>query len=100
MASEHVHSPDPARPHSAAGGLVRAAVSVAVRHPSVTGEALRTLLAMAPRGWWRHRPFLPVPAPDYMAWRSETAYGARDAGTPEDDLYQYLVWRRRQRRAR
>jgi len=30
-----------------------------------------------PRGWWRKKPFLPIPPKDYLAWRWYTAYGVQ-----------------------
>ena len=30
---------------------------------------------LARPGWWRRPPFLPLPAPDYLRFRMETAYG-------------------------
>jgi non-ribosomal peptide synthetase component F len=58
----------------------------------------RSALALAPPGWWRRRPFLPLPDPDYAAFRLQTMYG--DAGhAPEPaDVVTYLDWCRRYRR--
>ena len=103
MPATHVaddEPPDPVGAPTAYRDLVRRALRASVRHPGVTGEALRALLATARRGWWRRPPFLPLPAPDYVAWRTETAYGTSSADTPESDLYHFLEWRRRQRRMR
>ncbi len=60
--------------------------------------ALRQSLRLAPRGWWRRPPFLPVPARDYLHFRMVTAYGddgdpGRAPGTdPAADLVTYLEW--------
>ena len=59
--------------------------------PSLWGEAVRTLWAIRRRGTM-------VPNRAYLAWRRETAYGARDAAETAEDLRAYLSWRRRQRR--
>ncbi|HEV7862955.1 MAG TPA: hypothetical protein VGR20_09650 [Acidimicrobiia bacterium] len=46
---------------------------------------------MARPGWWRRPPFLPLPDPDYVRFRLQTAYGPH--GTPAaDDLVAYLNW--------
>ena len=48
--------------------MIRAAGAVA-RHPSLWPTALRQLRRLTPPGWWRRRPFLPVPSGDYLAFR-------------------------------
>lgn len=55
-------------------------------------------LRLAPPGWWRRRPFLPLPDAEYAAFRLQTMYG--DAGHPAEpaDVVTYLKWCRRQRR--
>lgn len=69
------------------------AVGAVLRHPSLWLVALRQSLVLAPRGWWRRAPFLPVPAPDYMRFRMETAYGGRGDQQPDaQDLVAYLRW--------
>ena len=45
------------------------------RHPSLWATAVRQALRLAAPGWWRRRPFLPLPAPDYLRFRLQTAYG-------------------------
>lgn len=53
-------------------------------------------MAIAPYGWWRRPPFLPVPDRGYLHWRVVTAYGGPEAIRGED-LTTFLAWRRRQR---
>jgi len=54
-------------------------------------------LRLARPGWWRRRPFLPLPDPGYLRFRLETGYGP--AGEPEpDDVLAYLRWCRDFRR--
>lgn len=67
-----------------------------VRRPSLWFEGLRAVVAMAPRGWWRRSPYLPLPDEDYAAWRLATAHG--DAAVPLEprELIRYLEWRKRQ----
>lgn len=48
---------------------------------------------LAPPGWWRRPPFLPLPAPDYLRFRMETAYGGAGDQEPDPgDLVTYLRW--------
>ena len=59
--------------------------------PSLWGTALRQLAATSPPGWWRRAPFAPRPDPEYVRFRTETAYGP-DARPGRDDLVAYLRW--------
>ena len=68
----------------------RAVGSVIVR-PWLWGVALR----LAPRGWWRRRPYLPLPDPAYVRFRSITMYGDATHAPEPDDLVTYLQWCRR-----
>jgi hypothetical protein len=62
-------------------------------HPSLWATGLRQVRRLARPGWWRRRPFLPVPPPDYLHFRMETAYGgAGDQRPPAEDLVTYLRW--------
>ncbi|HEY4375699.1 MAG TPA: hypothetical protein VGM93_01010 [Acidimicrobiales bacterium] len=55
--------------------------------PTAVGQARR----LARPGWWRRPPFLPLPDPDYVRFRLQTAYGS--GGTPAgEDLVAYLKW--------
>jgi hypothetical protein len=72
---------------------VRAAVVAVARHPSLWATGARQALVLAAPGWWRRRPFLPLPAPDYLRFRLQTAYGGDGDRAPEpDDLVTYLRW--------
>ena len=68
-----------------------AAVAVLVR-PWLWWTALRQLVALAPRGWWRRRPWLPVPDPDYLAFRLQTMYGDSGHRPEPTDVVTYLHW--------
>lgn len=68
------------------------------RHPELWAEGVRSLFAIAPRGWWKRRPFLPVPDRAYLSWRSATAQGSAEAGIDAAELVAYLRWRRQQHR--
>ena len=72
--------------------------------PGLWPVAVAQALRLARPGWWRHRPFLPLPDPDYVRFRLQTAYGSSGQPTAED-LVAYLRWCRdfpsaRPRRAR
>ncbi|HET6951052.1 MAG TPA: hypothetical protein VFI47_11790 [Acidimicrobiales bacterium] len=75
-----------------------AAVGAVARHPSLWPTGIRQVCVLAAPGWWRRRPFLPLPASDYLRFRLQTAYGGdgRTAPAP-DDLVTYLRWCRRAR---
>jgi hypothetical protein len=82
------------------GRWMRAAVAAVARHPGLWPTAARQALVLAVPGWWRRRPFLPLPAPDYLRFRMQTAYGgAGDQAPDPDDLVTYLRWCRRARLA-
>ncbi len=70
-----------------------AAVAAVARHPSLWATAVRQALVLAEPGWWRRRPFLPLPSPDYMRFRLQTAYGGDgDRAPAPSDLVTYLRW--------
>jgi len=83
-------------------GIYRAMTGLALRHPSTVPALLGLGWASRRRGWWRRFPFLPLPPRSYLAWRSETAWGASDAAGSDEAMVRYLLWtremRRRQRR--
>jgi hypothetical protein len=66
-------------------------VRVVLRRPHLWWIALRQFRRMIAPGWWRHRPFLPLPDADYVRYRMETAYGSARAPEP-DDVITYLEW--------
>jgi hypothetical protein len=75
--------------------LVARAVLV---HPSLTPAALGALRRMAPPGWWRRPPYLPVPAPEYWRFRLKTAFGDdQEAALSVADVTAYLRWCRQTR---
>lgn len=74
---------------------LRAVVAV-LRHPSLWWTGLRQAAVLAGPGWWRRPPFLPLPAPEYLRFRIETAYGGSGDQPPRpQDLVTYLRWCRR-----
>jgi hypothetical protein len=77
----------------------RSLILAVIRRPSLWGTALGTIAALAPDGWWRRPPFLPIPDPALVGWRLTTAYGSAEADLAVGDLVSYLEWRRRANRA-
>jgi hypothetical protein len=75
----------------------RAAVLAVARHPSLWPVAILQLGRLAPSGWWRRWPFLPVPDPAYLRFRLETQYGQGAHAAGAEDLVTWLRWCRSQR---
>ena len=75
--------------HPGIGG--RAVLAVAVR-PHLWPTALGVVRRFAEPGWWRHRPWLPLPARDLWRFRMVTAYGDPAARPGGADLVDYLEW--------
>jgi hypothetical protein len=71
-----------------------AAAAVAVR-PRLWGIAVAQLLRVAAPGWWRRWPPVPLPAPEYLRFRLQTAYGDPDARPSPADVVAYLDWCKR-----
>ena len=71
---------------------IRPAAVAVLRRPSLWGTALVQLFRLAPTGWWHRRPFLPIPDPDYLRFRMETAYGRGDHAPEPVDVITYLRW--------
>ena len=70
---------------------LRSFAAVLVR-PSLWGIALVQLFRLAPTGWWRRAPFLPLPDRDYLRFRLQTQYGDPDRAPDPGDLVTYLRW--------
>jgi hypothetical protein len=69
-----------------------AAAGAVLRRPSLWGTAVREVRVLAPPGWWRTPPFLPVPDRAYLRFRLETAYGDQRHGPEARDVVTYLRW--------
>lgn len=68
-------------------------VMAVLAHPSLWATALRQVVLLAPNGWWRRAPFVPVPDAAYLRFRMVTAYGGDGSRAAEpDDLLTYLRW--------
>jgi hypothetical protein len=69
------------------------AVAVAIaRRPRLWLSAARQARVLVPPGWWRRRPFLPVPDRAWLRFRMTTAYGDADAALDVEDLLTWLAW--------
>jgi hypothetical protein len=75
-----------------ARAVVAGQVGTVARHPELWSTALRQLVRLAPAGWWRRPPFLPVPAPDYTSFRMLTQYGDAAHRPEAGDVLNYLRW--------
>ena len=84
---------------SATTAARRAVLAVAVR-PRLWWPAVTAATRFAPRGWWRRRPFLPVPDDRYWRFRMETAYGDDGASPSDEDVVEVLQWSQRLRTPR
>jgi hypothetical protein len=66
------------------------------RRPHLWPTAARQAVRLAPRGWWRRRPGLPVPERRYLEFRLTTQYGDSEASAQAVDVVRYLEWCRAQ----
>lgn len=73
------------------------AVVALIRRPALWPTAVRQLLVLIPRGWWRRGGRLPLPDAEYLEFRTLTQYGDQRAPVVADDLVTYLEWCRAQR---
>ena len=69
-----------------------AVVGTILVRPSLWPAAVSTYVRLVPRGWWRSRPFLPVPSADYLRFRKEAYYGSETALFAPQDVLKYLQW--------
>ena len=72
-------------------------VGLALRRPWVIPHLVRAAWAFRARGWYRRRPFLPLPPRSYVRWRMETAYGEPDHEPTTHEIERYVVWTARMR---
>ena len=75
-------------------------VAAVARTPRLWGTALAQMRRLAPRGWWRRPPFLPLPDRDYLRFRLQTMYGAAERTPETNDVLDYLWWCKREASAR
>jgi len=64
-----------------------------LRNPRLWATALGQAMRLARPGWWRRRPFLPLPSDDLWRLRMLTAYGGDGTALPDPgDVVSYLDW--------
>ncbi|MEM7094363.1 MAG: hypothetical protein AAF567_15285 [Actinomycetota bacterium] len=68
-----------------------------LRRPGLMVTAVRQAKAMAPNGWWRRAPYLPVPPADYLHFRQVTATGDAEGSPSVHDTLVWLEWCRSMR---
>lgn len=81
-------------------GAARSVAVAVARRPELWSAALGAVLRLAAPGWWRRRPYLPLPDGKLWAFRMVTAYGQPDAVPEPGDVVSYLTWCRTTRTAR
>ena len=72
--------------------LTRGMVLAVARHPTLWWIAIVQAVRLAPRGWWRQPPFVPLPDRDYLRFRLQTQYGDPDREPEPHDVVTYLRW--------
>ena len=70
------------------------------RRPDLWTTAMRQVVRLAPDGWWRRWPPLPLPDPEWLRFRSKTAYGDGDRPPDPHDVVAWLEWCRNSRSLR
>jgi hypothetical protein len=68
------------------------AIVTVLRQPQLWRTAIRQVFRLAPNGWWRRAPFMPLPDARYLQFRMETQYGDTMHRAEQHDLVTYLVW--------
>ncbi|MBK9181210.1 MAG: hypothetical protein IPM45_16920 [Acidimicrobiales bacterium] len=84
-------------PAPPARAWVGPAVVAVLARPRLWGTAVVELARLAPRGWWRRTPHLPLPDPAYLAFRMQTAYGSTGRPPRPADVVTWLGWCRQLR---
>ena len=63
------------RPDRSGIGVPPRAVLAVLRRPDLWWTGVRQAQVLAPDGWWRRPPHLPLPDPAYLRFRMVTAHG-------------------------
>ena len=71
--------------------MLKAGLAVAAR-PALWRTAVRQMRRTAAPGWWRRRPFLPIPSGEYLRFRLVTQYGDAGHAWEPADVVNYLRW--------
>ncbi|MHB8294949.1 MAG: hypothetical protein ACYDH5_10090 [Acidimicrobiales bacterium] len=85
-------------------GRLAALVLAVAGHPRLWPVAAAEVRRTARPRWWAAPPYLPLPSPEYLAFRMVTAYGAEEpwaalssGALAPADLADWLQWCRYQR---
>jgi hypothetical protein len=78
----------------------RTLIARLVRHPSDAVALVRAGWRLRARYWWRHAPFLPLPAKDYWHFRTTTALGTSSSELSVDEVVRTAKWSLLQRTGR
>lgn len=76
-------------------GTLLGVARLLLRRPRLWPTAVGQIFRLAPNGWWRRRPFLPLPSPEYLHFRLVTMYGGNDPRAKPADVIDYLEWCRK-----
>lgn len=68
------------------------AIRAVLARPSLWVPAFRQARSLAPEGWWRRAPFLPLPSREYIEFRAVTQYGDSRSALDPSDVVEYLAW--------
>jgi len=67
-------------------------VAALLGRPDLWWTSIGVLRRLAPPGWWRRAPHLPLPDPRLWEFRMVTAYGRGDAVPEPADVVSYVEW--------
>lgn len=67
-------------------------VVAVLRRPDLWATALRQAHTLAPSRWWASWPPIPLPAEDYLKFRTVTAYGNAEQAPLPHDVVTWLEW--------
>ncbi|MCI0435782.1 MAG: hypothetical protein L0271_19390 [Gemmatimonadetes bacterium] len=74
------------------GDILFRLARLAIRRPRVAVRLLAAAWRFRARDWFRRPPYLPLPPPEYVAWRIHTAYGDGDRVPDAAEVERYLAW--------
>jgi hypothetical protein len=75
-------------------------VRAVIVRPWLWPVAVVSVLRLAPPGWWRRWPPLPLPDPALWRFRLVTAYGSVEAQPDAEGVVSFLRWSRDMRQWR
>ena len=60
--------------------------------PGLWVTAFRQSFRLAKSGWWKEPPFFPIPANEFIEFRSKTQYGTLEMEIEASDALAWLIW--------